>query len=954
MSSGKAVYFPFIDGLRAIAVVSVILFHLNERWLPGGFTGVDIFFVISGFVVSASLANFDKTRLRDFVWFFYARRMQRILPALIVCLLSFSLLSVLFIPQAWLSNTNPDTAFWAFFGLSNFVLAADTGDYFAPVSEFNPFTHTWSLGVEEQFYFAFPLLFFLWARHNAQLRDKRISSVLFFIGLLVSLAYAITLSRDNPTLAFYSIFSRFWELASGVLLFQWSCHRTPTPASLRMFWPLFLVSVLCIIAGFLFAQPTRFPWPWALLPVVGTVGAIGALVMHPGNPVHRLIAHPLPTGIGKVSYSLYLWHWPVIVMMRWTIGLEALWHYGLAVGLTTIFATLSYHYVEKPIRYARVLKNLPRPKVVLASLTVVGLSVSVSQQVFNHPTVLSASVTANQTDWYPEFRAWNPDAPCVPVQESIPLPAGSIVRFATAHCPNSPTSRLFVIGDSHAGAYLPLLQRISAEEATEVLLYTLAGCAFLSLQKPHGSLTGPCREFVDAAEGDLLQRLQPGDVLFLPSLRISRFAEQFSLFPEADVEVNTFGSGAIKERGLAVAEALGLLSRLTMRGVKVLFEAPKPVFLSPPFRCSDWFNAKNPICVRGLSMPQAALQRLRAPYLNAMEAMTQKLDSVSIWDPFPRLCPGEVCEVAEAGRPLFFDADHLSAYGNQVLYPGFSAQLSALFAQPVDQKRQYFRFFIPVTQDGTLWVHLAAAGQPPMRVEAVTLTLDAMGSSDLTRKLPLDRYEGTGEFPFTLWAEEGLVAVDVKTDELLSPEQMLLEHRFTPAKNALSREEKQVVRYYFALFGLLPSKEDLPYWVTQLRKIGNDMTQMMEEMAASKDFQARYGELSTDEQVSALYQHLLNRAPDSGGLAYYSDQLARKAVSLPHIAGDILFGAEGADARTLENRMEVLYCLMEEDSIAHPEARIQAGLQGVTEAPETRIEACRKIRRGTESNVELD
>ncbi|GAA5238885.1 hypothetical protein BMMON2_17070 [Burkholderia mallei] len=176
---GKTAYLPYIDGLRAWAVLSVMLYHLDARWLPGGFAGVDIFFVISGFVVSVSVANRGPMSLGPFLLFFYARRMRRILPALVAALLATALVSTLFIPASYLSDRNRTTGLLAFFGLSNVILGAPGGDYFSPKAEFNPYTHTWSLGVEEQFYLLFPLLFHAW---RAGGKRRYASAALFAAG----------------------------------------------------------------------------------------------------------------------------------------------------------------------------------------------------------------------------------------------------------------------------------------------------------------------------------------------------------------------------------------------------------------------------------------------------------------------------------------------------------------------------------------------------------------------------------------------------------------------------------------------------------------------------------------------------------------------------------------------------------------------------------------------------
>jgi peptidoglycan/LPS O-acetylase OafA/YrhL len=213
----RIAYFPYIDGLRAIAVLSVLIYHLNSDFLPGGFAGVDIFFVISGFVVSASAGAFGQLSLPQFLLLFYSRRIKRIAPALIVCLLATTLASALLIPPAWLSDTNQRTGIFAFFGLSNFILAQTSGDYFSPRSEFNPFTQTWSLGVEEQFYLIFPILFFGWIGG----RTRLLTAVAFGVGFLASLSWSWYLSGTDNASAYYMITSRFWQLASGALLYQY-------------------------------------------------------------------------------------------------------------------------------------------------------------------------------------------------------------------------------------------------------------------------------------------------------------------------------------------------------------------------------------------------------------------------------------------------------------------------------------------------------------------------------------------------------------------------------------------------------------------------------------------------------------------------------------------------------------------------------------------------------------
>jgi peptidoglycan/LPS O-acetylase OafA/YrhL len=259
----KQPYFLGIDGLRAIAVLAVMAFHLDNQWLPGGFIGVDVFFVISGFVVTASVVNLRPASLGAFVTFFYARRMVRILPALVACLLLAALASTLFIPQAWLSDSNHKSALAAFFGISNFVLAGSSGDYFSPKAEFNPFTHTWSLAVEEQFYLVFPPLLLSWLNARTAGRKNAITWAIAALSA-ASLAFCAWQTAHQPTQAFYMLPARFWELSCGVLLMitlpRWAPKLAALPPAVHQ-----LLSALCLAllawGLFMARENSCCPWP---------------------------------------------------------------------------------------------------------------------------------------------------------------------------------------------------------------------------------------------------------------------------------------------------------------------------------------------------------------------------------------------------------------------------------------------------------------------------------------------------------------------------------------------------------------------------------------------------------------------------------------------------------------------------------------------------------------------
>ncbi len=229
-----------------------MLYHLDSSFLPGGFAGVDVFFVISGYVVARSLSGRTGESFGSFLLGFYSRRVRRIVPALVLCLTATALLTVLFIPDSWLSSTTSQVGLYAFFGLSNLALVWFQDDYFSPRAEFNPFVHTWSLGVEEQFYFLFPLLIFLWFRSFRQ--PKRAPTVIIADALipalaLISLYTAFYMGQHRSDWAYYMLPARFWELAVGVILFQLQA-KGRIPNLSRKYAPAILAAGLLLIGAY--------------------------------------------------------------------------------------------------------------------------------------------------------------------------------------------------------------------------------------------------------------------------------------------------------------------------------------------------------------------------------------------------------------------------------------------------------------------------------------------------------------------------------------------------------------------------------------------------------------------------------------------------------------------------------------------------------------------------------
>ena len=642
-------YIPAIDGLRAVAVVSVIVFHLWPAALPGGFTGVDIFFVISGYVVTGSLLGRDFASLPALLACFYARRLQRIMPALVVMLLATLLAAQLFIPDAWLSNSLAQVARFAFFGLSNIVLATDTDSYFGPQAAYNPFTHSWSLGVEEQFYLFFPFL--LWRHHRLRGGQGAVRLIAILTGL--SLLLCALLSAFAAKFAFYLIVSRFWELGAGMLLCLTRERWQPWATNRRWLAP---AGALLIALGFAIPEGPLFPFPGALPPAAGTASLIMAILG--GTAPQALASRPLVT-TGLLSYSLYLWHWPVFVLFRWTVGLHTLGLQLLALAIAVMLALLSYILVERPLRSG--FRAWPRARVVTAALACVVAGALAGQGLIAAHDRLSLSVTRDRFAWYAE-----PDRPlpveltgCAPTVAEARLAGGRVTAW-TPRCTRPEGFTLFVPGDSHGLAYIPNLRRLAAETGAAVRLYFRPGCPYLKLIESHASRPR-CADWYAGVERDIAGRSRPGDVVFLPGLRVTRLANQF----ENDRDILAPHADAVSPA--ALAEAKEIAQRLAAKGTRLVLEAPKPVFPSPVFRCADWFNRGNPAC-HGLTISRETMLARRREVMRGMSALAASQKAMILWDPLPVFCPGQTCEALPGGRPLFFDGDHPSGLGNDLAY----------------------------------------------------------------------------------------------------------------------------------------------------------------------------------------------------------------------------------------------------------------------------------------------
>jgi peptidoglycan/LPS O-acetylase OafA/YrhL len=328
-----------IDGIRGLAVIAVIINHFNKSLLPSGYLGVDIFFVISGHVVTASLFSHRHESIREFLLGFYSRRVRRLIPALVTCVVLTSLAICLFNPSPGISLR---TGLTALFGFSNIYLFTQSTDYFAPTTDLNAFTQTWSLGVEEQFYMIYPLVMWLCGASPRGWRIKRVMIIVFALSL-ASLASYLLIIQSLPSAAFFLMPLRFWELGAGVLVFALRERRIFS--RLERHGLLSLVTLSGMIAT-LFVSALNVATVTALVVVLSM---LVITVITPHSIAYRILTLQPLLRLGLISYSLYLWHWSVLVIGRWTTGIHP-WTVPFQLGAMLLLGLASYQWIETPFR----------------------------------------------------------------------------------------------------------------------------------------------------------------------------------------------------------------------------------------------------------------------------------------------------------------------------------------------------------------------------------------------------------------------------------------------------------------------------------------------------------------------------------------------------------------------------------------------------------------------------
>jgi peptidoglycan/LPS O-acetylase OafA/YrhL len=482
---------PDIEGLRAVAIVAVLACHAGIPFLAGGYVGVDVFFVISGFLITGLLLREVERTGGVSLRGFYARRIRRLLPLAAVLLVAVAILSLALFSPVRAVEVSGDIVSSAFYA-ANWHFAAQSVDYFAQDAEPSPVQHLWSLAVEEQFYLVWPSLLlavtWIWRRRGASIRPV-LWVTLAIVGF-GSLAYGVHLTGSSPSLAYFSTLDRAWELALGAALALVGAPRLPRFAAAALGW-LGLGAIVC--ATLAYTAGTPFPGTAALLPTLGAACLIlaGSSPGGVGRAGPTVLLSPAPVRyVGRISYSWYLWHWPALVFA------VAIWGplspaAGIAVIAASWFPTaLTHRLIEQPFHHARSLVRIPNRALALGlACTVLAAGAGVllsdlqpSLRAAPLDQVEGASILAEEPALQEQATAVRPSPLQAAADKSRLYYEGCLVGIPGTHSNRclygDPDGKrtLILFGDSHAMQFFPPLLALAEEHHWRLIALTKAEC----------------------------------------------------------------------------------------------------------------------------------------------------------------------------------------------------------------------------------------------------------------------------------------------------------------------------------------------------------------------------------------------------------------------------------------------------------------------------------------------
>lgn len=678
---------PDIQGMRAVAVLMVCAFHAGIPGISGGFVGVDVFFVLSGFLITGLLVREATTTGRLDLPAFWARRARRLLPAATLVVVTVAVLTVVALPVTRWRSVAIDMAAGSVYGM-NWLLAHRSVDYLAAGAAPGPLQHYWSLAVEEQFYLVWPVLVLaaLATRRVLRLPLRVVLALCLALVAVPSFMWSVHLARVDPGPAYFVTTTRVWELALGgalALVPQRWPSRIPPPVAAGAGW----VGVALLVAGLvLIDSRTPFPGSAALLPTAGAALVVLAGTAAPTVGPVRLLGLPPLQWIGDRSYSWYLWHWPLVVAATaWVApgggSLPPLVGAGVVVA-SLVPAALAYRVVEHPLHRSARLAGTVRGLVLGGACTAAGLAAAVIlwQAV---PTATAGATpvpgaapgpstgplgaaaitdvtrahTVQQAEGFvPDMLSATADVPRID-GDGCQMNRDEVTLRTCTFGSDTPSLRVAVVGDSKMSQWYPAIEAIAERRDWQVTTYVMSSCA-LTHEPVRFVGIGVYENCATVNEQRFEALEDPAVDLVITSQRPGQSSRE-GLDPQ-------------QRRQAMIDDLRGIWQRLAARGTPVIVVLDNPSSGDGVLDCVAADPGRLDACEFSLA---DGIARSGAP---TQLAAAQGLDGVGVVDLSPWICPGDRCSPVIGGVLVYRSGSHLTATYVRTLTDRFDEQIGAL------------------------------------------------------------------------------------------------------------------------------------------------------------------------------------------------------------------------------------------------------------------------------------
>ena len=659
----------------------VLVNHINKSLLPSGFLGVDIFFVISGYVITSSILSKNIRNFWKFLAGFYEKRLKRLLPALIVFVLTTSFFLCFFDSDPIFSLR---TGFAALFGISNIYLLEQSTDYFAESANLNFFTHTWSLGIEQQFYFIFPFIIWLTRINSYKINKEKLIYLISLLSLF-SLILFIFFYPINQPLAYFSLLTRFWEIGLGSLTFL-SKDNIFKYSKLIKKLPISIIALLLLFTLFL-------PVNYAVTAIILASLLTSLLILKSSeNSIFKRSMTKKPIlYIGKISYSIYLFHWPILVLSRFTIGIHW-WSIPFQIMVIFLVSHLSYYFIESKFNII----SIDTFKIFLYSLLSLFFSGTYifSLIKFNNLFYLGSKEIKKELKRNHLGDSSNRHCDFAYKREEISNKVIMECTFKNKIKNDVEQTNLYFVGSSHSGTLSGLIEFLINNANFRIINTYVGATLFPSINekfyprifndsRPKTEIHNKKQKLI---ESFLLKIVGKGDSILIANHLAVIFSKhnQNNIFPskKGDLLLNKY------------FDNLNLFTKkLNAKGVKVVYLSPYPFFSIPKesaFKntkyCDEWFSKinfnKNKNCFLKRSRKELIQNQEKIYYF--LKKLQNKNSNFFLVDIFEKFCPenkSNICQNTINKKIYLYDESHLNYYGGKYVGPYVLKELEVILSK---------------------------------------------------------------------------------------------------------------------------------------------------------------------------------------------------------------------------------------------------------------------------------